>query len=258
MPTYVSPGEGLFESVRVVAGRTFALERHLERMRRSAAALGMPPVPASEVRRAAAAALAARPGLPHGRLRLTWAGSGTPGECDLGVRLDPVAPREGPETVVTLDVPVDERHPLAGHKATAYLDHVLALAAARERGAGEGIRGNTSGDLCEATAANVFHVLDGRLCTPTLASGALPGVTRSLVLDWCEVVEVDVALREVAERASEVFLTSATRGVQPVSRWDDRTLPAPGPLTRQVQEKWERRVPELLWPAECESPREMR
>lgn len=255
---FVPPGEGIFESVRVVQGQTFALERHLDRMRRSAVALGMPQIPTDEVRRAVAAEVASQSGLPLGRLRLTWTGSAQPGECELGVRLDPVTPREGLETVVTLDQPVDQRQPLTGHKATAYLDHVLALAAARARGAGEGVRGNVAGVLSEATAANVFHVLAGRLCTPTLASGALPGVTRSLVLDWCDVVEVDVPLREVAARASEVFLTSATRGVHPVSRWDDRVLPAPGPLTRLVQEEWARQAPALLAPAECESTQEMR
>jgi branched-chain amino acid aminotransferase len=91
----------------------------------------------------------------------------------------------------------------------------------------------------------VFYVVDGELRTPTLESGCLAGITRALVLEWCGGVEVDEPL-EVVDRASEVFLASTTRDVQAVSRWDDRELDAPGPVTQEVREVWTKREPELL------------
>src|SRR6478752_5559209 len=95
----------------------------------------------------------------------------------------------------------------------------------------------------EGSGSNVFDVVDGELRTPTLASGCLAGVTRALVLEWYGGVEVDEPI-EVLAQASEVFLTSTTRDVQGVAAWDDRELPAPGPVTKAAAELWRRREPE--------------
>jgi branched-chain amino acid aminotransferase len=110
---------------------------------------------------------------------------------------------------------------------------VLALARAHDRGAGEALMPDTLGRLCEGTGSNVFVVLDGRLVTPTLATGCLPGVTRALVLEWSDAIEEDVPFDALRD-ADEVFITSSTRDVQPVHRVDERALPAPGPLTESV------------------------
>ena len=174
--------------------------------------------------------------MDRGRLRIVWALGPDGGE--LLVELDPVPPAADAVEVVTSPYVVDRRGALVGHKTTAYADNVVALAAARAAGAGEGMLANLDGDLCEATAANVVLVLDGELVTPTLSSGCLPGVTRALVVEACGVREVDVPLGEAAARAEEVFLTSTTRGVQPVSAWDGRALPTSGQALREVREQW--------------------
>ncbi len=77
----------------------------------------------------------------------------------------------------------NERSAVAGLKTTSYAENVRALAYAKERGGSEAIFANTVGDLCEGTGSNIFCVYDGELVTPTLESGALAGVTRTLVLD---------------------------------------------------------------------------
>ncbi|MCZ9337776.1 aminotransferase class IV, partial [Streptomyces sp. TRM76130] len=66
-------GDGVFETVKAVDGRAFALTRHLDRLVRSARGLGLPEPDPDEVRRACAAVLAAAP-MPLGRLRITWTG----------------------------------------------------------------------------------------------------------------------------------------------------------------------------------------
>ena len=147
--------------------------------------------------------------------------------------------------VATVPWPRNERGALAGLKTTSYAENVVALAAAHERGATEAMFANLAGHLCEGTGSNVFYVVDGELRTPTLASGCLAGVTRALVLEWFGGVEVDEPI-EAVTGASEVFLTSTTRDVQGVSAWDDRELPAPGPVTREVAALWRKREPELL------------
>jgi branched-chain amino acid aminotransferase len=244
-------GDGVFEAIKVVDGRPFALTRHLERLARSAEGLGLPEVDEDAVRRGVAAVLAGRE-LPLGRIRITVTGGPAPlgsGRGDEPPTVVVVADAMGewPATaaVATVPWPRNERGALAGLKTTSYAENVVALAAARARGASEAIFANTAGHLCEGTGTNVFYVVDGELRTPTLASGCLAGVTRALVLEWYGATEVDEPLA-VVDRASEVFLVSTTRDVQGVARWDDRELPAPGPVTQAVHETWRKREPELL------------
>ncbi|WP_296607193.1 aminotransferase class IV [Nocardioides sp.] len=244
-------GDGVFEAIKVVDSRPFALDRHLERLHRSARGLGLPEVDEDAVRRGVAAVLGGEP-LTLGRLRITVTGGPAPlgsGRGDAAptviVVLDAMSAWPDTTSVATVPYPRNERGALAGLKTTSYAENVVALAAARERGASEAIFENLAGHLCEGTGSNVFYVLDGELRTPTLASGCLAGVTRALVLEWYGGREVDEPI-EVVERASEVFLVSTTRDVQAVDRWNDRELPAPGPITTEVREVWRRREPELL------------
>lgn len=244
-------GDGVFEAIKVVDGRPFALTRHLERLARSAAGLGLPELDDDAVRRGVAAVLDGQD-LPLGRLRITFTGGPAPlgsGRGDepptLVVVADAMAPSPATTRVATVPWPRNERGALAGLKTTSYAENVVALAHARERGATEAVFANLAGHLCEGTGSNVFYVVDGELRTPTLAAGCLAGVTRALVLEWSGAVEVDEPIA-VLERASEIFLTSTTRDVQGVSAWDERELPAPGPVTAEVAATWARREPELL------------
>ena len=244
-------GDGVFEAIKVVDGQPFALTRHLERLARSAAGLGLPDIDEDAVRRGVAAVLDGQD-LPLGRIRITFTGGPAPlgsGRGDAPPTLIVVADTmaEWPPTtaVATVPWPRNERGALAGLKTTSYAENVVALAEAKRRGASEAIFANLAGHLCEGTGTNVFYVVDGELRTPTLASGCLAGVTRKLVLEWFGGAEVDEPI-EVVDAASEVFLVSTTRDVQGVTRWDERELPAPGPVTQQVQAVWREREPELL------------
>ncbi len=243
-------GDGVFESVKVVDGRPFALGPHLDRLERSALGLGLGAPERGLVEDGVRAVLAAKH-LPLGRLRITVTGGPAPlgsGRGDEGqtvmVVAVPMAPAAPSAAVVTVPWPRNERGATAGLKTTSYAENVIALAHAQQRGADEALLANTAGDLCEGTGSNVFYVLDGQLRTPTLASGCLAGVTRALVLEWCGGAEVDAPLAEVAAGASEVFLVSTTRDVQPVRSWDGRTWDEPGPVTLEAARTWALREPE--------------
>jgi branched-chain amino acid aminotransferase len=237
-------GDGVFEAVKVVDGRPFALSRHLRRLARSARSLGLTPYDEGVVRAAVAEVLDGFT-TPLGRLRITQTagpapmGSGREGDGagTLVVAAAPMQPRGKPAAVVTVPWPRNERGALAGVKTTSYAENVVALAYAAERGADEAVFANLAGDLCEGTGSNVFYVVDGQLRTPTLASGCLAGITRELLLEWCEVVEVDEPV-EVLQRADEVFLASTTRDVQWVARCDDRAWDGAGPVTRRAASVW--------------------
>jgi branched-chain amino acid aminotransferase len=243
-------GDGVFEVLKVVDGRLFAIDLHLERMTRSARGLGLPDPDLDAVRRGVAAVLEGDQ-LTLGRVRITWTGGLAPlgsdrgdGPSTLTVVAAPMDVWPDTAAVTTVPWPRNERGALAGLKTTSYGENVRALAYARERGSSEAIFANLQGQLCEGTGTNVFYVVDGQLRTPTLDSGCLAGVTRRLLLDWVGAAEVDEPIEAVAEQASEAFLASTTRDVQAIHRWDDRDLGGPGPVTTAAQKVWREREAE--------------
>jgi branched-chain amino acid aminotransferase len=246
-------GDGVFEAVKVVEGRPFALTRHLDRMARSVAGLGLPALPADDVRRGVAAVLEGEDA-PLAKLRITYTGGAGPlasgrgdGPPTLVVVADTLAEPAESTTLASVPWPRNERGALAGLKTTSYAENVVALAYAQERGATEAVFANLAGHLCEGTGSNVFYVVDGELRTPTLESGCLAGISRALLLEWYGGREVDESI-EVLEAAEEILLVSTTRDVQAVRRWDDRELEAPGPVTRECQQVWAARAAEDIDP----------
>ena len=248
-------GDGVFEAVKTLDGVPFALTRHLARLERSASGLGLPAPDLDDVRRGVAAVLDGAQDDPMGRLRITWTagphpmGSGRGGGPATLVVAYSAIDHPAPETaVVTVPWTRNENGATAGLKTTSYAENVIALAHAHRHGGTEALFANTAGNLCEGTGSNVFYVVDGELRTPSLASGCLAGISRELVLEWCGATEVDEPLAEVRARASEAFLVSTTRDVQAIARWDDRDLPAPGPVTRRCAETWAAREAETMEP----------
>lgn len=227
-------GIGVFETTRVQDGVPFAMTRHLRRLRSGAATVDVA-VPWNDgfLREAGSTAVQAAMDNVGGRLapgsflrmRLTVTGGGA-------LVVTAAVSDEWPAsaTVVTVDNPINERSPVAGVKTISRLEGALILAEAQRRGADEAIRTNTAGVLCEGTGSNLFLVVEGVLCTPSLATACLPGVTRELVGEAIDVVERDDLTLNDLQHASEVFLTSATRGVHPVGLLDGAPL-ATGPVT---------------------------
>jgi branched-chain amino acid aminotransferase len=236
-------GDGVFETMKVVDGRVFALSRHLRRLDRSASVLGLVTPSHEVIRDAIAEVLFANPQLLSGsaRLRVTLTAGISPLGSDRGqasptLVVAVMATKTWPDSTTVATVPWvrNERSAIAGAKTTSYAENVVALEYAHVRGASEAIFANTVGQLCEGTGSNIFVVVDGVALTPALGSGCLAGVTRELVLEWSDAREADLDLG-VLQVADEIFLTSSTRDVHPVTRVDDRELMA-GAVTAAIRE----------------------
>ncbi len=228
----VTVGDGLFEATKVARGTPIALTRHLDRLERSADRAGLDIPMARDDLARACRAVAERSAHPS-KLRLTVTGgpatlSSARGQTGGSVLIAsvPLAARTSSAAVSVVEWTRNERGALAGVKSTSYLENVIALSQATDRGSDEAILANTVGNLCEGTGSNVFVVIDGQLVTPPLGAGPLAGVTRSLVLEATDATEEDVAI-EAFEAADEAFLTSCTRDVQPIRSIDGRELPDP-------------------------------
>ncbi len=232
----VTVGDGVFETCKVQDGQVFALTRHLWRLARSAARLGLTLPEDSLIRAAADRTVRAGDPSPLARLRITVTSGPGPLGSDRGgspatliVAISPARP--WPTTIRAVTVPWrrNEHSAVAGVKTTSYAENVVALQAAHDADAHEALLANTAGNLCEGTGSNVLLVRQGRLLTPPLRSGCLAGITRELFLEWAAadglaVEECDVPLAWLGD-AEDVLLTSSTRDVQPVSSVDGRDLP---------------------------------
>ena len=240
-------GDGVFETLKVTEQGAFAIRRHLNRMTRSAAALGLPPPDHALIRAAIAAVLENRD-FALGKLRITYTGGRGPlgseaayGPPTLMVALAPVNAAPPLTSIVTAPWRRNERGALTGVKSTSYAENVRGLGYAAALGAGDAIFLNTADRVCEGTGTNIFLVFKDVIATPPLSSGPLAGVTRELIMEWSPVEERELTLEE-AKRADEVFLTSSMRDIQGVERWDDQTFSSAHPLTQALSVKFAART----------------
>jgi branched-chain amino acid aminotransferase len=125
-------------------------------------------------------------------------------------------------------------------KSLNYLNNVLAKIEAQQAGAGEGLLLNEQGYVAECTGDNIFTVKNGRIFTPPTSSGALAGVTRTVVFEMADEMGLPISEPEMTRydiyTADECFLTGTAAEVIPVVRLDNRVLGSgsPGPVTKRL------------------------
>jgi branched-chain amino acid aminotransferase len=234
-------GDGLFETVRVAHGRCFRWEDHLERLARGAAFLKLPLPSALATWSGYADELLARNHVEEAVLRLILSrGPGTRGYSPRGadqptlvMSLHPAPPGElqNPPRwrLATSSVRLPVADPLSQFKTCNKLPQILARAEADASGADEALLLDSEGRAGEGSASNLFWIQDDVVCTPPLAAGVLPGITRKVVLEICQ--SLALPCREAfttpsrLHRAQGVFLTLSSLGVAEAVALDGIPLP---------------------------------
>jgi branched-chain amino acid aminotransferase len=248
-------GDSVYEVIRTYGGKPFALKEHLDRFERSAARLDIRLPERRWIEEQVHATIAAA-GNPESYCRIIVTRGGGP------ITLDPTR-AVGMLTVILVQeyepfpewmyakgiqvyIPQIRRNlPSAldpAIKSGNYLNSILALLEARRAGFDDALMLDVLGRVTEATSANVFMVHQRKLCTPSLKTGILEGVTRRLVIDLAsthgfEVEECDI-FPERLRTAHEVMLTSTLKEVMPVVQVGDARVNAgkPGPVARKLRE----------------------
>ena len=147
---------------------------------------------------------------------------------------------------------------LAGAKMLSWVQNAGTLERAHAEGFDDALLMNEHGQLAECTSANIFLVRDGKVLTPPLTSGCLPGITRNVLLEVIpaagyELHQEDLTPHDLAS-ATEVFITSTTREVAPVSFiHPDWSFAAPGKITLDLKSAFREYVRMHLG-REAESP----
>ncbi len=244
-------GDGLFETVRVVNSRPFRLAQHLERMARGADFLKIKCPFTPEALQDFAGQLIGKNKMPDAILRVVLTRG--PGERGYTPQSDgkptvmmtlhtaPGAPEAGAPiqwNLITSSFRVHAADPLAAFKTMNKLTQVMARIEAVESGADEALLLNTNGEVAESASGNLFWVSRGQVCAVPTNCGALPGITRVVVLEICQALGLQTNERVIkpgALRKSEgIFITQSAFGIVPVAALDGEPV-ASSPLVDQIR-----------------------
>jgi branched-chain amino acid aminotransferase len=225
----VSSGRGVFETLRFSEGSVICRSRHLGRLVRSAAIVGISPQLELVGRGLDAVAAQAAEDTGPQRVRITVTAGG------LVIVTASALPHFTAARVTVSPWVRNERGPLVGAKCTSYAENAVAFDHAISLGFDEALLYNSVGHLSEGTRTNVFLGIGRQLVTPPLSSGCLPGVIRGLLIEMGVAEEGDIFAADLA-KTGEAFLTSSLRVVQPIRSIDSvRFGDVPGPLTARAR-----------------------
>ncbi len=235
-------GDGVFEGIRAYNGRIFMLEAHVNRLFSSARAITLRvPLTKKGLMRAIVATCKAN-NIKEGYVRLLV----TRGEGSLG--LSPFSCR-CPQTiiiadkiqlyakelykhglrVVTAGTPRNHSESLSPCiKSLNYLNNILAKLEAINAGVEEAVMLNLQGNVAEASGDNIFIFKGQQLFTPPISAGALPGITREVVMDLARQRGYDVSEKILTRydlyTADEMFLTGTAAEIIAVVDMDSRII----------------------------------
>jgi len=249
-------GDSVYEVLRTRGGVPFAWPEHLARLRASAHGIGLDLDLDDQAIMGRVVQTLAAAQIDEAYIRIVVTrGTGSAPSIDLDHAPGPAnyvilvrdLPKVRPEVHLAL-IPrlrTDRRALDPAIKSGNYLNNLLGLAEAKARGATECLFLNRDGQLTEASTSNFYMVRDGVIVTPAPGAGLLSGITRGLLLDLCESIDLELKEQDLGEAdlaaADEVFLSSTLRDIVPVTVVDGAQVGdgKPGPVTRRLAEQFD-------------------
>jgi branched-chain amino acid aminotransferase len=208
-------GNGVFETIKTVENKPWALSRHMRRAVASAQQLGLR-IPEEDLVRNSVENLLDTQQHAHGLLRLSFGENGNWSAVHLAY--EPV--KHGAKLLTYDKEIVVQGQPI---KSYPYTHRLEILEAIKSLGADEAIVCNDKGKICEGSVTNLLLRIDDKWITPPISDGVLPGVMRALVIEYCGVSVRSIDRSEIS-RVQSAFLLSSLRIAQPVSAIDGREV----------------------------------
>lgn len=250
-------GDAVYEFVASYNGVLFCLDEHLDRLERSMRGLSLPAIPRERIREAVMT-LFERAGIARAGIYMQISRGVAPRNHPFPdsvkpqivmtirpVEEKPAALRQNGAAAVTIE---DFRWGRCDLKTVQLLPNVLAKQKAQEAGVFDAIFVSKEGIVREATSSNVFMVTDERLVTHPLTPEILPGITRAVVIDLGQDIDLPVEERffscEEFLGAAEAFLTGTVTEVLPIVSVDGKRIGdgRVGPVTLQLYEALRQRA----------------
>ncbi|WP_165847772.1 aminotransferase class IV [Ammonifex thiophilus] len=247
-------GFGLFETVLVFRGKPVLWPEHRQRLEEGRRYFNLPlPLRWEEIEEGAREVIRIN-NLSEGALRLTLSAGpepgAKPGNLLIRPRPLPYSPQDYRKGFGAgwSKVRRNEHSPLTQFKTISYLENLLAWREARKRGWEEALLLNTRGLVAEGSRSNVFLVKKGKVITPSLDQGVLPGIIRQKVIEICRELGCEAAERPVTPaellEAEEAFLTNSLMLVMPLVKVEGRPVGTgrPGRFTEEISRALEARI----------------
>lgn len=257
-------GTGVFEGIRCyetqMGPAVFRLEEHMMRLHTSAKAINMSiPYPVDVLCKAAKEVINAN-GLKAGYIRpISFFGVSGIGvnPIDYPVEtfiaafsLGAYLGEKGIRDDIRIHTSSWRRTPSTTVPATAkvcgtYINSALAVMEAKQGGFDEAVLLNDGGMVAEGSGENIFMVREGRIFTPPLNAGILPGITRDSVMTLATDLGITVEERNFVRGelylADELFFTGSAAEITPIREVDRRQVGdgEPGPITKRLQMKFQ-------------------
>lgn len=228
-------GLGCFETLCVELGRFFRFSKHYERLLRAGLKLGLTPPLVGDLSQAILGLVEIN-GYQSSRCRVRVSCYLEGGSTTTVVTTSKMPLREPTSSTILSQYRVNEYSAIAGIKCSSYAMNLIALREAQQAGADEALMLNTAGELCEAATSNLFLVNSGKVFTPHLASGCLPGIAREAVIELCQ--ELNIPCLECALNLADLaacdqaFLTSSLRRIQPITTLDGKPVGMDGTVLK--------------------------
>jgi branched-chain amino acid aminotransferase len=253
---HLSPGQmgllmgwGVFTTLRIYEGRPFAFDRHWARMSHDAERLGMNLAHGADAVRLAVIKLAEANDRPEGVARVSfvknqgglWGQAGNRPETDLVIFTRELVRWPAIHRLKLEPHAVYSATRLAGVKMLSWVQNASLLEHAHAEGFDDALLLNERGEIVECTSANIFLVRGGKVLTPPLSAGCLPGVTRDVLFEvvprgGLELLEENLTPADLSS-AAEVFISSTTREVAAVGSIDSQwRYHAPGQATLTIEQ----------------------
>ena len=259
---HLSPGQmgllmgwGVFTTLRIYEGLPFAFDRHWARLSHDAERLNIDLPYEQEGVRESLIRLGKANQRPEGMARVSfvknqgglWAQAPNLPPTDLLAFTRELVAWPTAHRLKIVPNAVFSAGRLAGAKMLSWVQNAATLERVHAEGFDDALLLNEKGQIAECTSANFFLIRGGRILTPPLSSGCLPGITRDVLLEVIpgagfELVQQDLTPADLSS-ASEVFISSTTREVAAVGSIDSRwNYPAPSEIARALEKAFQEYV----------------